>query len=750
MKKRLFSILLCFTLLLGSTASALSVNASQIDSVTYASEDGKYLATKLSHADKDVKTADGIVDYTGNGTVTDQISENGVGDRAQSYSWSAIGYGDYVYIGTCANAMTSTLSLMKSALGDYYDEDVMKATLNAMFNGHFFIEEEDGGDPKGILIKLNTKTGEVKLLMSKATTDTNVLFRNAVEYKDMIYFCGAVNGIPSIYQLDPKTDETQCVYQSVTQEEYMQGFLEKISVSVRGMCVFDDKLIVSLVGLDGAYICATDNPADKNSYKVVADMDNLFNYPAFHYTDSIYGGSIWEMAVFNNSLYVSICTGTPENKPDDNTMQSFAIVRADIDENGNWNWNSVVGDTEKYGSKYTFGIDPERTRSGAATLMVYGDYLYIGEYNDEEIALEDVLFNKNFNFINANLKQSVNLYRMDKDENIELVVGDADEMFPDGSLTGYGSGFDRNENQYIWRMQVYDGKLYVGTFDTSSLLEPIGQFTNGDLLKMAPEEWKSQINYLKELIAVMQSKKTSPSEEITASDLDNDLTSEQKSSAVKLGNDKKAINSIGMQEIDQAAEINAQLTELNSMINDNVSEEFLNKYSDIYNELQTLYPELPSIVTDAYNSLISKDTLESIRSIITCGVYMSKAERGFDLYTIDEDNNVEVITTNGFGDPYNHGCRVFAVTDSGLTIGTANPFYGTQVWSLESDGAVYDDFDVNRDGYVDISDCTYIQKYLAQLISVPEGFDEYADLDGDGVVSIMDTTYLQEYLANNF
>ena len=60
---------------------------------------------------------------------------------------------------------------------------------------------------------------------------------------------------------------------------------------------------------------------------------------------------------------------------------------------------------------------------------------------------------------------------MDKDENIELVVGDADEMFPEGSLSGYGSGFDRNENQYIWRMQVYDDKLYVGTFDTSSLLE---------------------------------------------------------------------------------------------------------------------------------------------------------------------------------------------------------------------------------------------------------------------------------------
>ena len=39
-------------------------------------------------------------------------------------------------------------------------------------------------------------------------------------------------------------------------------------------------------------------------------------------------------------------------------MQSFG-VRADVDENGNWNWTSVVGDTEQYGSKYTFGIDPE-------------------------------------------------------------------------------------------------------------------------------------------------------------------------------------------------------------------------------------------------------------------------------------------------------------------------------------------------------------------------------------------------------
>lgn len=95
---------------------------------------------------------------------------------------------------------------------------------------------------------------------------------------------------------------------------------------------------------------------------------------------------------------------------------------------------------------------------------------------------------------------------MDADENIDLVVGDADKMFPDGSITDLGSGFDRNENQYIWRMQVYDDKLYVGTFDTSSLLEPIGQLTNGDLLKMTDEEWQSQIEYIKVLAELILNK----------------------------------------------------------------------------------------------------------------------------------------------------------------------------------------------------------------------------------------------------
>ncbi len=707
--KKITSIALSATLVV--TSSAMAFASEKVDTVaTFISDDGTYLAEKISHPQSGVKTNDGIVDYIGNGSLTDTPTETSKGDRAQSYSWSAIGYGDYMYIGTCANAMTQTLNFMGTVLGNSFDDETMKATLNAMFNGHFFIEEEDGVDPKGVLLKINTKTSEVKLIMSKELTGTNCNFRNAVEYKGNLYFCGSINGIPSVYRIDPKTDEFECVHQSLSLADFAQAHKAGISVGVRGMCVFNDMLVVSMVGLDGAYICATDTPTDKDSFKIVADMDDLFNYPAYHYYDSIYGGSVWDMVEYNNSLYVTLCTGTPDNKPDDNSMQSFAMVRVNVDDEGNWSWTSVVGD-EAYDSKYTYGINPNRTRSGAANLYVYDGYLYIGEYNDEQIALEDILFSKNCDFVNANLEQSVNLYRMNENEDVELVVGDADEMFPDGSLTGIGSGFGRHENQYIWRMQEFDGKLYIGTFDTSSLLEPIGQFTNGDLLRMSKEEWASQIDYLKTLIALLKNKNDSETVEAT-----NDLVSD--------------------------------IENLEANLDSEASEDFTEEYQAVLEALNELSEQLPEDVLVACTSLINEKTLKSMTSFLKCAGYLAKAERGFDLYTLDKDLNVETITINGFGDPFNHGCRVFAVNDNGLSIGTANPFYGTQVWNLsaiENEDYLY--YDLNRDGVENIVDATYLQKILANLETRPDDFDTYADLDGDGLVDIKDATRIRMYLA---
>ena len=586
---------------------------------------------KLTHPEKDVKTTDGIVDYLGDsavGVVTDPEDKNyNAGDRGQNYAWSAIGHGDWLYVGTCYAAMGNTLSLMKSSLGDKYDEKVLKATFDAMFNGSFFNTEEDGGSAKGVLVKINTKTGEIKLLMAKSLNGYSPLFRNAVEYHGKLYFCGSVvganGGLPSVWQVDPATDECKAVYTGLSSlQDYLAAYRQGISTGIRGMCVYHDQLVISNVTMDSttgessATLLISGDP--EKGFTQIADSSALFNYPAYRYSDSIYGGSIWDMAEYNNSLYVSICTGTEDNMPDSNTMQSFALVRGDQNADGTFTWTPVAGDQEKDGACYTFGIDPERTRSGAANLTVFNDYLYIGEYNDEEIALERILFSKtgkkadgqfggglDCSFINANLDQSVSLYRMDKNENMELVMGNATSMFPNGSLSGLKSGFGRNENQYIWRMQVYDGKLYVGTFDTSSLLQVMGQFVNGDLLRQTPEAWKSQWKYLKALMKALQE-----------ADADGTGNPSTLAKAIKLSN---------------------------KFVFQNIS-------------------------------------VCNIASAIRLLNYLRKAQRGFDLYVSEDGVNFETITTNGFGDPYNHGLRVFAVTDQGLCVGTANPFYGTQVW----------------------------------------------------------------------
>lgn len=733
MKKKIISALLSAALVVTSFSSLTAMAASDTTSgTTY--QQKSFTANKITHPENGLKAPDGIVDYIGNSTVTDEIT--GVGDRAQNYAWSAIGYGDWVYIGTCPNAMTQTLNFMGTVLGNKFDKEIMIATLNAMFNGAFFTSEEDGGDPKGILVKVNTKTGEVKLLMSKATTNTNVQFRNVVELNGKFYFCGSVNGLPTVYQVDPATDEYKKVYQSIDQADFYKAYQMGISVGIRGISTFENKLIISLVGLEGAYICESDNPEDPDSFKVIATMSDMFNYPAYRYQDSIYGGSIWDMAAYNGSLYVSICTGTPENKPDDNTMQSFALIKGDRDDNGKWTWTSVIGDKEKDNAKYTYGIDPERTRSGAANLCVYDGYLYIGEYNDEEIALERVLFDQSCGFMNSNLEQSVNLYRMDENEEIQLVVGDADEMFPDGGLTGLGSGFDRNENQYIWRMQVYNNKLYVGTFDTSSLLEPIGQLTNGDLLKMTDEEWQSQIEYIKVLAELILNKYKTPQLPVAA-------PATLSISRDDARNMAKSVNNAG--KISRATAANAEnVIELAQEIENTADEKASEEFIATYTELSKASKDMTISIGEIIDKIFTEENIVKMTSFVKCAAYMSTAERGFDIFTLDSNLNVKTVTTNGFGDPYNHGCRTFAVTDDNLIVGTANPFYGTQIWTLSDNK-----YDLNEDSKVDVQDVTFAQCVVAGTEEKPSDFDERADYNKDGKVDINDITYFQLYISKN-
>lgn len=619
--KQWISGVLAAAMLLAMPVQALAAATGLDETNTFYYTEGDYTFEKLSHADKDVGTADGLVDYLGGGdvaVVTDEQADGyNAGDRGQSYSWSALSYGDWVYVGTCYSAMSGSLSVMGSSSTS---DRVMHSVFDLLFNGDFFYQEPDGAAGKGTLVKINTKTGETVVLMSQTENGLTPSFRNAVEYNGKLYFCGTVGGsaaghFPSVWQIDPETDECKVVYQGITNlMDYAVAYKQGVSTGIRAMCVYKDQLVISNVSADAATgkssatLLISSDP--EKGFTQIADSEDLFGYPAYRYADALLGGSIWDAIEYNGKLYVVICTGTRSNMPDDNTMQGFAIVRGEQNEDGTFNWSVLAGDQEKDGARYTFSIDPE-SRAVGASFAIYDGYLYIGDFNDQITALTEILYTEkegadfNFDFMNANLDNPVSLYRMDENEDIELVMGDATEMFPNGSLSGIGSGFGHGENQYIWRMQVYDGKLYVGTFDTSSFLQPLGQFSNGDLITQSWSRWKSQINYIKQLAEVI---------------------SESNEEAAKDTN------------------------------------------------------KMASIIKSTYGFAVNNLSLHQIKAVLKMLNYMRKAERGFDLYVTEDGVHFETITTDGFGDPYNYGLRVFAVTDQGLCIGTGNPFYGTQVW----------------------------------------------------------------------
>ncbi len=683
---------------------------------------GEYDFGKISHPDSGVKEPDGLVDYMGSSkvAVTGTVEgADGQGDRGQSYSWAAMAYGDYVYVGTCYAAMGQTLTAMDTVMGHDFDEEVMRAELNAIFNGSFFYGQEDGGNSKGVLVKVNVHTGEMTLLMSDTLGNGAPLFRNAIMFRDKIYFCGSVNdgqgGLPSIYEVDPATDKVTKVYVGLSNaQEYYAAYKKGICTGIRGMAVYEDKLVVSNVGLEGAYLLISDNPsAGQSSFTKIAVQEDLFDYPAIRYVDSVYGGGIWEIVEYGGSLYVAMCSGTPETRVGD-TMRSFAIVRGDCSGDWNdpdaWTWTPVIGDKAD-GAKYTFGIDPERTRAAACNMCIYDGYLYIGEYNDEEIPLEELMFEQDFGFLARNLEQSVNLYRMDENENIELIVGEPTDMFPNGGILCSESGFGDYENQYFWQSKVFDGKLFLGTFDTSSLLHPLGQFTNGDLLKMSREEWASQVNYLKVMFKLMFSSKDDEStasrglfsalskdkattlvdeavEDAQAEDSSVEISDEQHASLIKQLIDGSLIIKnlkYTTSTINKIFKLNSLLGDMTDLVETNDIATFAEKYEEANNIFSSLTDKLPQSLKDAYAMLVRVTELENMKDLLTCLKYLSRAERGFGLYTIESNNGVltlETLTRDGFGDPYNHGLRAFATNDEQgwMVIGTANPFMGTQLW----------------------------------------------------------------------
>lgn len=779
------AIVACATALAGIPATAMADDSAGLTpQYTYNSQnDNGMTFEKVSHADQGLSQADGVVDYTGDGTIapyTAGLSTTGNGDRGQSYSYAAASSGDWVYIGTMYGGLGVQAILNRDMTSLGLTSKQATALIQTMYAGNMYLGEPDGKSAGGMLFKFNVKTGKTKILMSKSTgidggKGVIPTFRSAFKMNGKLYFEGMVmdtnntdltqqeiqtamayqNGFPCIYEVDPaNNDKLTKVYDSVDVDGFRSLVKGNVFTSTRAIGSFGNTLIAGDLkptadGKGKALLVASKTPSDPNSYKVIADMASFDNLPAIHRQDVNGGGGIYQVQEFNGKLYVVVCTGdTSTLNEETGTMRSFAIYvgenKGDSTNKADWTWRPLVGDTAK-GAKYYYGLDKSRVSAGACTLQVYGDHLYIGDYNDVSSALQGFVTKSNFVTQATNLEQSVNLYRMDKNENVEMLVGDKNDTFPKGGSTGLGSGYDNHMNQYTWQTTVHEGKMYLSTMNTTTLLEPIAQFTNGDILNMNEKDWNNTVHYLRVFLRLLWGMgPTDPASAIATQSNDQNAkvttqtmpstdnpealvdwariqAGKDASAAQPQTTDAKSVSSAkpisltaaqtkelvdgikdgsivpgslaasgSSDEASQLFDINNELDNLGSQLSDKGSADFANNYGEVTDAFFSIADIIPDKFKGLYEMLVKLTSKANLKAYVKSLPYLAKSKRGFNLFEItdrsaaNEGVTVGTVTDNGFGDPFNHGLRIFCDTDDYMVVGTANPFYGTQLWRVRN------------------------------------------------------------------
>ena len=197
---------------------------------------------------------------------------------------------------------------------------------------------------------------------------------------------------------------------------------------------------------------------------------------------------------------------------------------------------------------------------------------------------------------------------------------------------------------------------------------------------MHKDEFIRKLNLVKELIELLISK-------------DVNLVTEEKQIELYDANTNSIDELVGALDL---LENNLDETAVNNIEARNTNESII----DMYYEIEALYEETKESLTDDIISeieeILSIININNIKCYFAINEYCKNATKGFDLLVSEDGVNFQVITRNGFNDKYNHGLRTFQATEEGLFLGTANPFYGTQLWLLkDKDSFVEDDNNEN-------------------------------------------------------
>ena len=679
---------------------------------------GGYTIDKVSHPTLGAGEVDGIL--TGD-----------LQDRGQSYSWSMAEAGDYVYIGTCYNStyyiyhnnVKTTLDGMKSSgildpeldTGKVADEIVQVAFGVDTFDSTLM------NDWAPVIMAVHKITGEAKVIFRERDVWSqhpdifpgyaptmavkNYLsgYRMAFEFQGKLYFAGMGNPTATLVEVDPVTNEAKIVYYNINQTR-------GVANGVHGLLVYDGEILMCLAtdnydgkGTPGGLIVASSNPsASLDTWRVIADQDDFDGLPAVMQIDGLNGGGVWDIIEYHDHLYVTVVTDKTDKDTGVTNKQGFAMYRGEKQADGSFTWTQVIGDHSKYG--FGLGIN----YSMACNMWVYDGYLYLGTYNDPMLDLAAVTATGNFEHLYNDLDHSIYLYRMDAEENFQQIGGkDDNPYFPEGPLGNLGAGLGNHSNQYVWRFGVHNDELYLGTFDTSTLTYMFTQLTDGQVANMDYEDISGRAELLEDALLQVLGQENNPYLAMfleatlfhtKALDLFRDLSgfaTDMSADWNPVPDYRELLENYEAFRDDLLARLESQMAQpdfLEQYAAANgvtVAELLVSQGAEVQgpvgDRLKAALREQLKKLLASCDQVFYDSTIHNFVFYFGVNYYAQECERGFDLLVSNDGVHFDAITRDGFGDGANHGLRTICSTKQGVFLGTANPYYGTQLWRMYSE-----------------------------------------------------------------
>lgn len=488
MKKLYHSKALTFIVLIALVFTLNTGIAFADTSITY--PNSQNLIEKVSHPTTGEKVADGILPE--------------IGDRSNSYTWTLSQLGDYVYIGSNRNVLAATFL---QATSSYLDPALTLKFLGDISDGDIPTNPSDVVDNTARMFRYNLKTKVLEEVYKKQGISgyrgTSTFQSVAADHASVYFGSLGANAQVLRFGSDFKVgDSPEVVYEAGD-----PGYS-----SIRAMATHQDSMCIGVLTVAGdevtgnVQIMQATNPAI-NSWTEIASMDDFSACSPRTDQSAPAQSGVWDMISYNGSIYAFIGSGYQDGS-ENNGYAVFKGTYLPENEDANdagWVWKMIVGPLEDSEGNPTGAIYPRglgNSYDGSASPFLYTDpngktYVYVGTFDSIFDSIFEILSTKSYESLYRAMHPA-KIYRFDENDNWEMIIGNPDTYFNE-KKGNYYAGFSNttqasvySPNLYLWRMAQYDGELYAGTLDASTLMDIIvpplkidfDSYNNKDLLKI--------------------------------------------------------------------------------------------------------------------------------------------------------------------------------------------------------------------------------------------------------------------------